>query len=222
MSLLSRDRVLVALEPHAVHAVRLKSNEKRSAAGAWQDVLPEVLAGWPRADVTVVASNRLVRYVVVPRTAGVSGDAEELGLARHHFIRVHGERAREWDVRYSRETGLASAVDKGLIENLKQILSRENLKLRSLQPYLMAAFNRLRAGIPKEGAWIVLPEAQATCVALYSKGAWAGVSVSRDAGEKAGETAIERERMRMGGEQAPRKVLMPSVNDGYAMALAAQ
>jgi len=44
VSLLSRDRVLVALEPHAVHAVRLKGNEKRTAAGAWQDVLPEVLA----------------------------------------------------------------------------------------------------------------------------------------------------------------------------------
>lgn len=213
MSLLSRDRVLVALGPHAVHAVRLKGNEKRSAAGAWQDVLPEVLAGWTRAEVTVVASNRLVRYVVVPRTAGVSGDAEELELARHHFIRVHGERAREWDVRYSRETGLASAVDRGLIETLKG-----KLKLRSLQPYLMAAFNRLRARVPKDGAWIVLPEPQATCVALYAKGAWLGVSVSRATGTE----AVERERLRMGSAQAPNTVLTPHGDDGYAMALTAQ
>jgi hypothetical protein len=210
---LSRDRVLVALEPNAVHAVRPKSGEKRSAAGAWQDVLPQVLAGWTRADVTVVASNRLVRYVVVPRTAGVSGDAEELGLARHHFTRVHGERARDWDVRYSRETGLASALDKELIDGL-----RRAVKLKSLQPYLMAAFNGLRARIPKEGAWIVLPEAQATCVALYSNGAWAGVSVSRATGTE----AIERERLRMGGAQAPNTVLTPPGNDGYAMAMSAQ
>jgi hypothetical protein len=219
---LSRDRVLVALEPHAVHAVRPKSNEKRSAAGAWQDVLPQVLAGWARADVTVVASNRLVRYVVVPRTAGVSGDAEELGLARHQFTRVHGERARDWDVRYSRETGLASAVDQGLIETLKQVISQEKRKLGSLQPYLMAAFNRLRARVPKEGAWIVLQEPEATCVALYTKGGWAGVSVSRAAGDE----AIARERLRMGGADAPNTVLMPprssSLDDGYAMAMSAQ
>ena len=160
-----------------------------------------------------MVSNRLVRYVVVPRTAGVSGDAQELALARHHFSRVHGERSRDWDVRYSRETGLASAVDQSLIDELKSLA-----RVRSLQPYLMAAFNRLRPRVPREGAWIVLPEAQATCVALYAKGAWAGVSVSR----ATGETAIERERMRMGSAQAPNTVLTPPGNDGYAMAMSAQ
>ena len=213
MSLLSRDRVLIGLEPHAVHAVRLKTDEKRSARGAWPDALKEALAGWTRAEATVVASNRLVRYVVVPRTAGVSGEAEETALARHHFTRVHGERAHEWDVRYSRETGLASAMDAELVDGLRQAL-----KLRSLQPYLMAAFNRLRAKVPAAGAWIVLPEAEATCVALFTQGAWAGVSVSRSAGEE----AIARERLRMGGAQAPETVLTLAASDGYAMALSAR
>lgn len=209
-----RERILIALEPQAVHAVRVKNGEKRS--GAWPEGLKDVLAGWPSADVTVVASNRLVRYVVVPRTAGVSGDAEELALARHHFIRVHGERAREWDVRYSRETGLASAMDKGLMEELRQSLKPH--RLVSLQPYLMAAFNRLRARVPKDGAWIVLPEAEATCVALYANGRWAGVAVNRAGSEE----ALERERMRMGSAHAPGTVLTPPGNDGYAMALNAK
>jgi hypothetical protein len=213
VSLSWRERILVALEPRAVHAVRVKSGEKRSTAGPWQEALPEVLAGWPRADVTVVASNRLVRYVVVPRTAGVSGQAEELALARHHFTRVHGERSRDWDVRYSRETGLASAVDPSLIQDLQKNLKR----LTSLQPYLMSAFNSLRRSVPKEGAWIVLPETQATCVALFAKGAWAGVSVSRATGEE----AIQRERLRMGSARAPNTVLTPPGNDGYAMAMTA-
>jgi len=199
-----------------VHAVRVKNGEKRS--GAWPEGLAQVLAGWPSADVTVVASNRLVRYVVVPRTAGVSGDAEELALARHHFLRVHGERSRDWDVRYARETGLASAVDAGLIEELKVQLSHGKHKLVSLQPYLMAAFNTLRARMPKEGAWIVLPEAEATCVALFAKGRWAGVAVNRVGSEE----ALERERMRMGSAQAPRTVLTPPGNDAYAMAAMAQ
>lgn len=216
MSLSWRERLLVALEPQAVHAVRLRNGEKRAAAGAWQDALREVLAGWPRAEVSVVASNRLVRYVVVPRTAGVSGDAEELALARHHFTRLHGERSRDWDVRYSRETGLASAMDQGLLDQLRAKLKPH--RLVSVQPYLMAAFNRLRARVPKQGAWIVLPEAEATCVALYANGRWAGVSVNRGSGEE----ALERERIRMGSAQAPRTVLTPPGNDGYAMAIAAR
>ena len=175
-----------------------------------------MLAGWPGADVTVVASNRLVRYVVVPRTAGVSGDAEELALARHHFTRVHGERAREWDVRYSPETGLASAIDRGLLDELRETLKPH--RLVSLQPYLMAAFNRLRARVPKDGAWIVLPEAEATCVALYAAGRWAGVAVDRASREE----ALERERMRMGSAHAPGAVLTPPGTDGYAMAATAQ
>ncbi len=214
MSLSWRERILIALEPQALHAVRLRSGEKRS--GAWPEGLAEVLAGWPGAEVSVVASNRLVRYVVVPRTAGVSGDAEELALARHHFIRVHGERSRDWDVRYSRETGLASAVDKGLLDELRGSLKPH--RLVSLQPYLMAAFNRLRARVPKEGAWIVLPEAEATCVALYANGSWAGVAVNRAGSEE----SLERERMRMGSARAPRTVLAPPGSDGFAMAALAQ
>jgi hypothetical protein len=214
VSLSWRERILIALEPQAVHAVRLKDGEKRS--GAWPEGLAQVLAGWPSAEVSVVASNRLVRYVVVPRTAGVSGEAEELALARHHFIRVHGERSRDWDVRYSRETGLASAVDKGLLDELRESLKPH--RLVSLQPYLMAAFNRLRARVPKEGAWIVLPEAEATCVALYANGGWAGVAVNRAGSDE----SLERERMRMGSARAPRTVLTPPGNDGYAIAALAQ
>jgi hypothetical protein len=206
-----RERILVALEPRRFHAVRVKSQERRTA-----DTLKEALTGWPRADVTVVASNRLVRYVVVPPTAGVSGDAEELALARHHFTRVYGERARDWDVRFSPSTGLASAVDLSLIEELKEGLKPH--RLVSFQPYLMASFNRLRKRVPRDGAWIVLPEPEATCVALFAKGTWAGVSVSRATSDQ----ALERERVRMGGVDAPRTVLMPPTGDGYAMALCAK
>jgi hypothetical protein len=206
-----RERILVALEPRAAHAVRVKTGEKRSAAS-----LKEALAGWPRADVTIVASNRLVRYVVVPDTAGVSGEGEELALARHHFTRVYGERARDWDVRFSPSTGLASAVDLSLIEELKEGLKPH--RLVSFQPYLMASFNRLRKRMPRDGAWIVLPEPEATCVALFTKGTWAGVSVSRATSDE----ALERERVRMGGADAPRTVLMPPTGDAFAMATSSQ
>lgn len=209
MSPLWRDRIYVALALRTVHAVR--GSEKRHG-----DALKDVLAGWDRADVTIVASNRLVRYVVVPRSKDVSGEEEELALARHHFARLHGERAREWHIRFCSATGLASAIDLSLVEELKAFFEkRKGLRLVSLQPYLMAAFNRLRLRVPREGAWIVLPEAEATCVALYERGSWAGVSVSR------GQASIERERLRMGSGRGPQAVLTLPQNDPYAMALSA-
>jgi hypothetical protein len=211
VSLSWRDRVFVSLEPRAVHAVR--GSEKRQA-----EELKDVLAGWERADVTIVVSNRLVRYVVVPRTKEVSGEDEELALARHHFARVHGERARDWHVRISPETGLASALALSLVNELKAFFERKkSLRLVSLQPYLMAAFNRWRARVPREGAWIVLPEPEATCVALFERGSWSGVSVSRADPDQ----AVARERLRMGGKNAPRMVLTPPENDGFAMAMSA-
>ena len=151
----------------------------------------------------VVASNRLVRYVVVPRTAGVSGDAEELALARHHFIRVHGERSRDWDVRYRRETGLASAVDTGLIEELRKALKHHagfpaTLPHGGFQPAARARAEGRRldraAGSRRRPAWRSMPMAAGP--------AWRSIA-------PAARKSLERERMRMGSARAPRTVLTP-------------
>ena len=192
MSRLWRERIALLLKP-----------------GEWQDAFKQALAGRKRADVTVVASNRLVRYVIVPRTKDVNGEDEELALARHHFSRLHGERVRDWHVRFDSCTGLASAVDLQLLEELKSHL--KNHRLVSLQPYLMAAFNASRDRVPKEGAWIVLPEAEATCVALFERGSWAGVSVSCN--QVPPEALLERERLRMGTPRSPRTVLKIAEQD---------
>lgn len=221
MSLSWRERILVSLEPGAVHAVQLRSGEKRAVPAPWLDALKDILAGWEPADVTIVASNRLVRYVVVPRSSEVSEGDEAEALARHHFARVHGERARQWHVRYAPAGGLASAVDLSLLEGLREFFGQcKRQRLASLQPYLMAAFNRWRARIPREGAWLVLHEAGASCVALYERGAWTGVSVSR--GSVPAEALVERERLRMGGAGAPKTLLVSDSRDGYAMALSAR
>ena len=55
-------------------------------------------------------------------------------------------------------------------------------------------------------------------VALYANGGWAGVAVNRAGSEE----SLERERMRMGSAKAPRTVLTPPANDGYAMAALAR
>jgi len=155
--------------------------------------------------VTVVLSNRLVRYALVPFDAGVSGPEEEQALARFHFTRIYGERAKSWDLRLSEgapgRPWLASALDEGLMKALRAcfpLASRP--RLASVQPYLMAAFNRWRSdwrgAMGKAGAWLVLLERSRACFALASSDGWHSVqSLRLEAGEDV-LVLLEREGLR--------------------------
>ena len=136
---------------------------------------------------TIVIPNRDVRYAIVPWHDALEGEAEEQAYLRHHFARVHGERAKGWVFRWSE--GLASAVDKALLEKLK---TTKNVV--SIQPSLMAAFNAARAKIPAGGAWLVLAEEDRACVALYARGKWLSVQNARGDWQE----LLEREGHRVG------------------------
>ena len=137
---------------------------------------------------TIVIPNRDVRYAIVPWHDALDGEAEEQAYLRHHFAKVHGERAKSWVFRWS--DGLASAIDKGLFEELK---AKKNIV--SIQPALMAAFNAARAKIPAAGAWLVLAEEERACVALYARGKWLAVQNARGSWEE----ILEREKHRTTG-----------------------
>jgi len=135
--------------------------------------------------VTVILPNRDVRYAVVPWHDALEGEAEEQAYLRHHFAKVHGERARGWAFRWSE--GLASAVDRSLLEKITS-----NKSVVSIQPALMAAFNAARAKIPAAGAWLVLAEEERACVALYARDKWLAVQNARGSWEE----VLQRERHR--------------------------
>jgi hypothetical protein len=172
------------------------------SAEPWRGAL-ERLKGrsWPkRAEVSVILSNHFVRYAVVPSDSAASED-EELALARFHFAKIHGERAKGWEVRVC--DGLACAIDAGLLAELRAVVP----KLVSVQPGLMAAYNGARKRIPREGAWLVLAEAERVCVARLGSERWASVHNAREADW---EQALERERSRASGEALPSRVLVLS------------
>jgi hypothetical protein len=151
--------------------------------------------------VTVILSNHYVRYAVVPWSDALSGEAEEQAYLRPHFARIHGERAKGWVFRWSH--GIASAIDKELLDEIRLCFaSKRTARLVSVQPELMAAFNRARASLPAEGAWLVLAEPDRACVALHAGGRWLSVQNARGAWE----ALLERERYRAGPD-CPQAVL---------------
>jgi len=179
--------------------------EELGEAEPWHgalEVLRREAAGWrTRVGVSVVLSNHFVRYAVVPEQDATP--EEELALARFLFAKIHGERAKAWEVRVSEQ--LACAIDAALLEGLKACFPKSGkARLVSVQPYLMAAFNRARRRIPPEGAWLLLAERERTCLARFARRGWASVYNGR---ETDGEELIERERSRASGEQLPAAVL---------------
>ena len=160
-----------------------------------------------KADVTVVLSNHFARYTIVQPQEGATAE-EELSLARFQFAKIHGERARDWEVRLSRAGGgprLACAIDASLLERLKACFPKGGkARLASVQPALMAAYNASRKRIPPEGAWLLLTEPGRSCLARLAPKGWGSVHNGPDADW---ERLIERERSRAGSEPLPTLVL---------------
>lgn len=233
MSPLSRSRVLISLEPAAVHAVQLAGAVRRRATARhfaavephggkpWEaaaNALQANLGAWKlQGAATVVLSSAFVRYAVVPHAENLSEEAERHALARAHFERIHGERAQGWQVRIAGCVGIA--VDAELVESLRASVSGAGLRLASIQPYLMSAFNRARGRVPERGAWIALAEAERVCVALLDGTRWVGVSVLR---ESLPRLAVEREQARMAATRELAVLELPLSPDPYAMALSAE
>jgi hypothetical protein len=190
---LFRDRLVVELAPA----------ETASGEPPWQGAVTAFKAKLPgerRCDVTVVLGNSFVRYALVPWSDALASAAEEQAYLRHHFGRIHGERVKGWVLRASEAPAgaprLASAVDAGLIEALKGCFARKSkARLVSVQPALMAVFNRARAAIPKSGAWLAVAEPQRACVALHAGGRWRTVQNAKGAWL----TLLERARLTVEG-----------------------
>jgi hypothetical protein len=192
------------LKPKLVEESRLPC-DPAFGAEPWQGAvaaLKSVQIDFP-AKVTVILSNRFVRYAVVPWSGALGGPAEEEAYLRHHFAKIHGERARGWALRASEAAAgaprLASAIDGALVEAIKELFKpNKKARLVSIQPQLMTRFNDWRGGVPAAGAWLVLAEADRACVALHSGGRWRSV-LSASGPWLA---LLERERYRLQGGDA--------------------
>ncbi len=132
-----------------------------------------------RADLTLVLSNSFVHFAVVPWSDTLSSNEEGLAFARHCFARVYGGEADDWELRLSsanaRKPRLACAVERKLLDALSEHLAPLASRYRSLQPHLMASFNRCCARLGESAAWLVVAEPGLLSLALLEDGSWQSV-----------------------------------------------
>jgi len=148
---------------------------------AMDTLLPRYVNDHP--NVIVVLSNHFVRYVLVPWSDLISNEEQQLAYARHCFQMTYGVMAATWKLRLSRSTvgasQLASAVDEQLLVACNEMINRHGLRLTSVQPYLMSAFNRFKPKVQRTDAWFALVETGCICLARLQHGRWIRLKTAR-------------------------------------------
>jgi hypothetical protein len=151
------------------------------------EALPGILATHASHEVSVVLADQFVRYALLPWNAALKSHEQWLALARHRLGTVHGSAAAEWDLKLT-ETApegprLACAVDRALVAALAAAAQTAGARLVSVQPFLVAAFNRLKSGVlGKLGAgscWLVIEEPGRLTLCFIQRGIWAAVRSRR-------------------------------------------
>ena len=154
----------------------------------WQPALRALQAllkqkGISNTSATVLLSNHFVRYQLISAQPDLSGYDEEQAFVGFSFAEIYGDEVSRWQLRW--DSGLqlspqvASAIDNTLIEQIESMLVVAGIKLNSLQPYLMAAFNYVRNLIDTSPHWFVLVEPGNACAGFMHGGNWQLLHSSR-------------------------------------------
>jgi hypothetical protein len=210
---LSRDRFIAVLGASGVGLGQRKGSETLwlGSVGfidegfhAWAvalDTLDHLLAEHTKAgaELSVVISGHFGRFCLVPWSDQISSPAELLGFATLCFEDLYGAPTQPWSLVLSPEPAgfdrIASALPQDLLERLRSLASARTLRLRSVQPYLMTAFNHFDKSFEAGDFLFVVAEPVRSVLLLAREGRWASVrSVGSGDSDAALSALIGRER----------------------------
>ncbi|MET0217175.1 MAG: hypothetical protein ABW205_04495 [Burkholderiales bacterium] len=158
------------------------------------------------ADANVVLSNHFVRYMVLPWSAEAVDDRDWQALAQHQFRVVYGDAALEWVTAVQWQGPgrpvLACASPRVLIDGLKETLRAARLRLGSLSPYFVAAFNFCRPRLPQDGFWFGVVEPGRFSFGGVESGGWASIASRRVGTDGAPRLTQTLEQEVLGGDSA--------------------
>lgn len=217
---LSRDKMRIAVCQDRVIAVRwhgktIVSKETVQAEGKPLAALENLLAGVEsaRVNASVILSNHFFKFMLLPWNDALLSIEEQFSLARHRFLDIYGGQSAHWDIRLSEGTmgapSMASALDREFLVELRGLFSAAQIKLTSIQPYLMHVFNSVRNEFGTETGWFVLVERGLYCIALFTGKHWQRIKISRMIGNGFDELALTLERESLLAEEGTgRKVYL--------------
>lgn len=163
--------------------------QAEDGAPEWQaalDTLERALAPLKGREASVVLADRFVRYALLPWSDTLKTHEQWLGLARHRFSAIYGPVAADWEIKFAATAPagprVACAADRALIEALGARAAVHEVRIVSVVPFLVTAFNRVR-DMTGGSCWLVVEEPGRLTLALFLKGVWVAIR-SRRADER--------------------------------------
>ncbi|BCX67325.1 hypothetical protein [Pseudomonas izuensis] len=212
MSLLSRERYVAVLGASGVGLGQRQGSQTLwlGSVGfidegflAWTvalETLDRLLGEHARAgsELTVVISGHFSRFCLVPWSDQIGSPDELLGFAQLCFEDLYGAPSQPWSLVLSAEPAgydrIATALPQDLLERLRTLVSGRGLRLRSVQPYLMAAFNHFDRSFDAGDFLFVVAEPVRSVLLLAREGRWTAVrSVGSSDSDAALSALIGRE-----------------------------
>lgn len=208
MSLLSRDDFVAVLAP--TRATLLRAGRGGAAPcgasdceGGWNgaaDALQGLLreGGAHRGGLTVVLSSHFAHFLLVPWSDAIGSPAELETFTRIGFEDIYGPIAAGWALRISPEAAgrprVAVAVEQALLDRLQTVAQGAGMRLASVQPHLMAAYNRLQPRLARDNFVFAVAEPGRCSILLARAGQWLAVRSNASAdSERAVAALLERE-----------------------------
>ena len=128
----------------------------------------------PKTTLQIIIANDFVRYLMLPQQPIPMRPAEQHAYAIAAYREVYGAVADGWHIKLHdaapNQATLVVAIDETLLETLKQISLKYQLKLISVQPYLMRAYNDLSKQVGKLNGYLMIVESRRLLLLSLLKG----------------------------------------------------
>jgi len=158
------------------------------ATGGWDAALAALDArlseeAWSGAGVQVVLCDHWVRYAIVPWSAALASASERLAFARQILAASFGDAVADWTVCLAEAPPgcprIACALPPTLLEGVHSACAKPGVRLASIQPQLISAFNSRRHLLPTARGWFVTLEEGLLAAARLGREGWDRVHTVR-------------------------------------------
>lgn len=238
-----RDRLVVRIAPDALRLTRLGRGIRRATlatesiavaptagAAAWRaalDALAVLLRQDPRwraAGLVIEVGAPFCRWMLLPPDPAIATDEEWDALARLELEAIHGDRARDWEVRLGEQSPGAAvpacAIDRGVVEAVRALCTGSGMKLEAVVPAFAAVFNAHRMAMRSPVSGLVHLDGDRVSIAILHRGRWVAVTGARFAGSPVG--VLERDLIGIASqgllpEGGRRLYVVDDTRDGHAL-----
>jgi hypothetical protein len=142
-----------------------------------QRLLAEHIKG--RVRLSVLLSSHYSRFGLIPWSEHITTPHELGAYASACFEDIFGKSVESWALTLSPEQAgqprIAVALPQALLSRLRTMAKEMNVRLVSVQPYLMAAFNRFLKSLAGRDFLFVLAEPGRSTLLLARDGRWSAV-----------------------------------------------